>query len=191
MKYNEINSLLEKYFAGETSLEEEQQLRLAFARKDLPEALKVYQPMFLYLNEAGQEKAPHSMRKTPFGPGRNPKIRLFLVSGLAASVLLVVGLLSLLKFSAVKPNNTEALQAYQDTRKALHMVAKKLNSGTASLDKMALFNEQIEKPIHQLNKMSSGSEQLNLINELPNQMEKIEEINKLNKYSKLIINLSE
>lgn len=47
--------LLDKYFEGETSLQEEAQLRTYFQRTDLPEHLQAYQPLFVYL-EAEQDK---------------------------------------------------------------------------------------------------------------------------------------
>lgn len=42
----EIDQLIEKYFNGETSLEEEKQLHVFFQREDLPEELKTYKDQF-------------------------------------------------------------------------------------------------------------------------------------------------
>ena len=43
---NQINPLIEKYFAGETSLAEERQLRDYFNQPDVAEHLHKYQPLF-------------------------------------------------------------------------------------------------------------------------------------------------
>ena len=42
----EIDQLIEKYFNGETSLEEEKQLHVFFQREDLPEEMKTYKDQF-------------------------------------------------------------------------------------------------------------------------------------------------
>ncbi|MCR9050229.1 MAG: hypothetical protein ACE362_05995 [Phaeodactylibacter xiamenensis] len=51
MDHQLIRQLLDRYFEGQTSLEEEAQLRRAFQRKDLPEDLKGYRPLFGYLEQ--------------------------------------------------------------------------------------------------------------------------------------------
>ena len=43
--------LLNKYFEGETSAAEEQELRRFFASEDVPDELKIYKPLFVYINE--------------------------------------------------------------------------------------------------------------------------------------------
>ncbi len=62
MKNSSIPFLLEKYFQGETSLEEEAILGAYFNGDDVAEALKAYQPLFIYLKEA--KKTPLSVTKT-------------------------------------------------------------------------------------------------------------------------------
>ncbi len=46
-----IEELLNKYFEGETSSEEEQQLRTYFSSGEVPEHLIVYKPLFAYIEE--------------------------------------------------------------------------------------------------------------------------------------------
>lgn len=48
MDYKYINQLLERYWAGETSLEEEQILRSFFSQPNVPEELKQYCCLFIY-----------------------------------------------------------------------------------------------------------------------------------------------
>lgn len=47
----DIDSLLNKYFEGETTLEEERMLRASFNQKNLPEHLKELAPMFTYIED--------------------------------------------------------------------------------------------------------------------------------------------
>ncbi|MDD7317208.1 MAG: pyruvate ferredoxin oxidoreductase [Prevotella sp.] len=51
MDYKYIEQLLERYWQGETSLEEEEILRTFFCQKDLPEGLQQYAPLFAYQRE--------------------------------------------------------------------------------------------------------------------------------------------
>ena len=48
MDYKYINQLLERHWAGETSLEEEQILRSFFSQPNVPEELKQYRCLFIY-----------------------------------------------------------------------------------------------------------------------------------------------
>lgn len=47
----DIHYLLDKYFEGDTSSDEEKRLRLYFAQDDLPEELKVYTTFFRFLDD--------------------------------------------------------------------------------------------------------------------------------------------
>lgn len=51
MDYNYINQLVEKYWQGETTLEEESILQSFFTGDDIPEQLKDIQPFFAFMNE--------------------------------------------------------------------------------------------------------------------------------------------
>ncbi|MCE4122297.1 pyruvate ferredoxin oxidoreductase [Prevotella copri] len=56
MDYKYINQLLDHYWKGETSLEEEEILRAFFSQDELPDELKPYQALFSYeMGEAKQE----------------------------------------------------------------------------------------------------------------------------------------
>lgn len=51
MDYRYIEQLLERYWQGETSLEEEEILKTFFCQKDLPTELQQYAPLFQYERE--------------------------------------------------------------------------------------------------------------------------------------------
>ena len=48
MDYKYIEQLLERYWSGETSLEEENILRAFFSQKDIPASLLPYRDIFVY-----------------------------------------------------------------------------------------------------------------------------------------------
>lgn len=55
MDYNYINQLLDCYWRGETSLEEEEILRTFFSQDNVPAELQQYKPIFVY--EASEGKS--------------------------------------------------------------------------------------------------------------------------------------
>ena len=52
-----IDELLDKYFEGETSCEEERELRRFFTEEEVPEHLQTYRPLFAYLNREATSMA--------------------------------------------------------------------------------------------------------------------------------------
>lgn len=77
-----IEDLLNKYFEGETSAEEESTLRRFFSEGDVPEELVAYRPLFGYFD---QEITKSEIKKVI--PLRNIKRRLYWFSGAAACLL--------------------------------------------------------------------------------------------------------
>ena len=53
----DIETLLNKYFEGETTCEEERRLRRFFAEGLVPEHLEVYRPMFAFFEAEQKELA--------------------------------------------------------------------------------------------------------------------------------------
>jgi hypothetical protein len=80
----EIKILLEKYFEGETSLWEEQQLRDYFSSQTIDAELVEYAPLFQYFKTERAEKS----RPNPF---RRRHIFIQSLIGAAACVLLLLG----------------------------------------------------------------------------------------------------
>jgi hypothetical protein len=83
-----IDDLLNSYFEGETTAEEEQQLRDFFASGKAPQRLAAYKPLFAYFDEEIRKEQEQAKTKTP--PARRKL--LYWVSGIAATVLLLIGL---------------------------------------------------------------------------------------------------
>jgi hypothetical protein len=87
MNDQEIKQLLERYWACETSLEEEQELIAFFSGNELPEELKVYQPLFALITGQSAIKAPKKLiRRIP----KPLSLQFYPVMKMAASVLILL-----------------------------------------------------------------------------------------------------
>jgi hypothetical protein len=93
----DINELLERYFEGETSAEDERRLRAFFASDDVPEHLVAYKPLFAYFDEEIIQIHPNEIAKPSERNLRGTKKAvLFILSGVAACFLGLLGLSRLL-----------------------------------------------------------------------------------------------
>jgi hypothetical protein len=81
-----IKQLLDKYFEGNTSCEEERTLRRYFSGKNIPSELAMYKPMFNYVDEEIASRHIHTMK-----PLRKSNIRYIWMSA-AAIALIVLGI---------------------------------------------------------------------------------------------------
>ncbi|MEL5894484.1 hypothetical protein AAE250_13430 [Bacteroides sp. GD17] len=100
-----IDELLNKYFEGETSCEEERELRRFFTEKEVPEHLQVYRPLFAYIDreaKAGQEEEQASVPTL-----KKPALlhrALYTLSGIAAGLLLLLAIARIFPLSATPEN---------------------------------------------------------------------------------------
>ena len=86
---NNIRTLTERFFLGETTLAEEQQLYQLYQREDIPQDLLPYRQMFLDLQAIG----PETTAKVQ--PIRSHRIVRWMI---AASLALIVGFTTILLF---------------------------------------------------------------------------------------------
>ncbi len=95
-EYNmSVNELLNKYFEGETSAAEEQELRVFFNSQEVPENLKSYKPFFAYISEEiEKQKIPEKteMKRIAF---TKRKIIYYISTAAACTIIfLAIGLLN-------------------------------------------------------------------------------------------------
>ncbi|MEZ4980653.1 MAG: hypothetical protein R2769_03515 [Saprospiraceae bacterium] len=163
MESNKITALLEKYFEGQTSLEEEKQLRDFFSKENIPEHLLPYKGLFNYfeveqeasLSENFDEKILEKIQKSEMVTGIRRMN--FTWVRVAAMLAIAIGGLFLVKnFNTKSQDNTidwskyEAQtpeEAYEETIKALAVVSKKLNAGEKEtrkgMEKIRKINKEV------------------------------------------------
>lgn len=78
-----IDDLLAKYFEGETTCEEEKELRRLFKDENVPEELEMYRPLFAFFD---QESRPRSIVRNGF-----KRTIIYTLGGIAAAILLIAG----------------------------------------------------------------------------------------------------
>lgn len=153
LKTELIKSLLEKYFEGESSSEEEKELKSYFAGGDVSTELKIYSNLFDYFDlEKGKEvsrafdlKLEKKLQGSESSQQNKPVVRRMFpqMARAAAAVLVLVGAVwfissngvddstlaqsKTIDWSKYEPKNPE--EAYKKTMEALAMVSTKMKDG--------------------------------------------------------------
>lgn len=161
MNTKEIESLLDRYFEGESTLQEEQLLRDFFQSPEVPDNLKIHQPLFSYFEQASTETMESEINVIPRYPKRN---RMIYISSLAAGVLLVIGLFFTFLNDYHRKNQLyrltpDAQVAYSQTQDALLLLSGNLNNGLKQIQKF----ESLDKAMLNLQLISKFSQYQPLI----------------------------
>ena len=79
----DIEQLIERYFEGLTTSEEETTLRHFFTSDEVPEKMKMYKPLFVYFETEIKAVKPSALRRK--------KSYVFWLSGVAACAAILIG----------------------------------------------------------------------------------------------------
>ena len=151
-----MNELLEKYFRGETSVDEETELKQYFKSGNVSSELKIYSSLFEVFDSEINEKANKPLIKVIQNQRKQKRIwiRTFAYTGIAASLTLLLFLkfpFQVDNYAVVSGNKIE------DTEFAEKYVEKKLNHVKDMLNKsMTPMNDSFEnlrKDLRPMNKL--------------------------------------
>jgi hypothetical protein len=159
MNTKEIKELLDKYYEGVTSLAEERILKDYFLSADVPVELVVHKSQFLYfakvstdeLNEEELEKKVFAENiKTPVIHFHSRRNRVFYISGIAATVLLLIGLVFTFREDVVNKTKvngavTDSELVFNQTRDILALVSVNFNKGMEKMQYMGKLDQALEK----------------------------------------------
>ena len=134
MELGRIEKILEKYFEATTTAAEEQELREYFTGEQVAPHLQAYSSMFTYFSEAKTERFS---KPVPLNPRRNH----FKWISVAAVAVLMIGLF----FGNQYREQREAEYAYEQTRRALGLIAQNLDRGTEKVAHLSEFEETTQK----------------------------------------------
>jgi DNA helicase IV len=167
MDLDNIESLLQKYWNAETSLEEEQQLREFFASepafgepsagKPVPENLKETASLFRYFEQQKRLGVDdlafdRELKKKLKPAGKVINLSMVQVARIAAGLFVVVAATFFVRQEIKKaypdePEDTysDPKVAFEETKKALMMISKSFNKAQKEASKINVFNEATDK----------------------------------------------
>ncbi len=134
MELDNIEKLLEKYFEATTSVAEEAKLRKYFSQKNVAPHLEKYTAMFNYLSNSKEERFT---RHVPLKGTRGYSKWI----SVAAVAVLVFGIYIINEYQERK----QAEYAYNETKKALGMLAENFGRGTEKVAHLKEFETTKQK----------------------------------------------
>ncbi|MDQ6529833.1 hypothetical protein [Flavobacterium sp. LHD-85] len=149
MELNKIEEILEKYFQGETSIAEENQLKEYFSSSNVAQHLEQYKPMFGYFSQAKEQKSTYEI------PLQTKKRNVAWLS-IAASAVVLLGIGTY--FFVSEKNDTTAVasqtelgtyddpeEALKATQKALALLSSNVNVGIESVHYIKEYEQSKNK----------------------------------------------
>ena len=169
----EIRKLLDRFYLGETTLEEEQVLQEYFSSSSIPEELLPDRDLFRSLGDASDSvPVPEGLNQKILDVidqqekklVRTRRISVFSLSGLAAG-----------RLASHQMSDTfeDPQDAYEEARSTLAYVSSKLNTGTSELEHVVKASKTTADPLKSLSKINKGSKELSLLGQLQ-RVEKVE-----------------
>lgn len=180
----EIHKLLDRFYLGETTLEEEQLLLEYFSSARVPEELMADRDLFRSLEPAGNtivvpgglnQKILDVLDQQEKKEVRTRRISIFSLSGLAAGLLVVIALYvgyfrdgqsELLASQELTDTYENPQDAYIEAKRALTYVSAKLNEGTSELERVKQVSKTTSDPLKSLSKINKGNKELSLLGQL-------------------------
>jgi hypothetical protein len=171
MNLQKIDELIGKFEKGETSLEEEKQMKAFFLDHEVPFHLKKYQEIFSYYKfsrqveispEGFNERILRSIEEQDMRPiNKSNKRNLYLTFAIAATILVLLGIFFRKEFlgSENKETYQDPMIAYAETKKILLTVSQNLNSGVSEMKSIKEFNNGLSE-LEKVTAFQSGMKQI-------------------------------
>jgi hypothetical protein len=176
----DIRKLLDRFYQGETTLEEERRLQEYFSSTSVPEELIPDRDLFRSLDSGNEAiHVPVDLdQKILAGIGREERkmtrtrrISIFSLSGLAAGLMVVIALYTGYFNNqnarlAMQDTYEDPQEAYEEARRTLAYVSAKLNEGTSELKHVQQASKAASDPLKSLSKINKGSKELSLLGQI-------------------------
>ena len=156
MVLDNIEQLIEKYDNGETTLQEEQQLKIYFTQETVEPNLEVYKSMFQYFSQTQEEQFT---KDVPLKPIKT--YTLYKWISVAAVAVVMFGVYIQVN-SPVQPTEDQLL-AYNQTMDALSLVSSQFKKGNENIGALGLMSSSL----------NTGTENMAYINQFSNTTDKI------------------
>jgi hypothetical protein len=139
MELDKIDNILEKYFDAETTLAEEKALKEYFVNGIVKTAHEKYAPMFTHITKAKEEKFTKQI------PLQQKKSNTKWFSAAAVALLLLGLYLGNNYIEQKRIEKEQAVYAYQETKKALNLLAQNFNKGKEKVAYLQEFEQAKQK----------------------------------------------
>jgi len=162
MVLDNIEKLLEKYDKGETTLQEEQQLKHYFTQETVAPHLEVYKPLFQYFLITKKEQFTKDIPLNPDSYRDKKTYSLYKWISVAAVAVLMFGIYSQVNNSrSLSDLSDEELYAYNQTMEVFHLVSSKLNKGSENMNVLNLLSSNFSKGADNFDYVSEFSKTTN------------------------------
>lgn len=145
MEFNKMEALLEKYFDGETSIAEENELKDYFSSFNVAPHLEQYRPLFGYFTEAKEQKLANNISVV----SKKQKVAWL---SIAASIVVLMGIGTYAYFNTNTVKENSELGTYDDpeeafaaTQKALAMLSDNVNAGVEGVQYLQVYEVTKDK----------------------------------------------
>ena len=180
MKEEELKRLVEKYYSGESTEEEENTLRDFFRKDNVPEGYEAEKEIFSFYNGSDNIPEPSidfearilagiDASERVAGSQKTKRYIISVMSAAAGLLLLAGSYFFFVKESETTDTYTDPKIAYAETIKILMEVSSQLNHGTQALEPVGKMKMITSKSFHSINKSTRIIESsLEKINHLQN-----------------------
>jgi hypothetical protein len=179
-----IRKMLDRFYQGESTLEEEKTLLEFFSSSTVPEELLPDKKLFEAFGSPGEQiNVPADLNRKLLDvidreekkESRSRRISMFSLSGLAAGLLVMIAVYlfflrndepAVMAGQEWQDTYEDPMKAYEEARKTLAFVSAKLNEGTQDLARLQQANQSANRSIQSLSKINKGTRELNLLGQL-------------------------
>jgi hypothetical protein len=175
MDIKEIQALLEKYFEGDTNLEEDQALLDYFSGENIDSKFRALQQQFLLL-QSGREplvfdpefenRMADLIEQQQETPNHAHKSRWITRLAVAATIAVLIGISGIVvlnkEWRKEKDTYSDPRIAYAEAQKTLLYVSQKMNQGMKPLNAVSKINAGA-KPLKSLKKLDHSMDMLNRV----------------------------
>ena len=178
MKTNEVKILLQKYYDGLTSVQEESDLEQYFLNDRTDPEFEADKLHFLAVSSMKDEEIPvpddleasvlQTLKEAQKNRMRSSRRTLYLGLSIAAGLLLMVSTYIFLARQDQTLYINDPKIAYAESRQALEMVSKMFNEGTSQLSGLSKFNQAVE-PLSKLNSLDKAAKSLSFLGKSHNE----------------------
>lgn len=165
MEAKQVRALLQKFYDGATTPEEEKRLTTYFSGRSVPEEFLADQEVFLSLHlysidniEIPEDLESHitsSLEQVQHSRGSTRTRLRYAISSAAAVILILVSTLLIMNRKEQLGTYNDPQLAYAETKETLDLVAKYLQMGTGKLQNLGKYSDAIQ-PLKNLDLFEKG-----------------------------------